>query len=74
MHRKALELFISMKDAIGAARSYNNMGYILRRNGDKAKALEAYSEVENILLDDDSDELIPCSDCFSQVASRFGRK
>ena len=59
MHRKALELFISMGDAIGAARSYNNMGYILRRNGDKIKALEAYSEVENILSGDDSDDLIP---------------
>ena len=59
MHRKALELFISMGDAIGAARSYNNMGYILRRNGDKTKALEAYSEVENILSGDDSDDLIP---------------
>ena len=59
MHRKALELFISMSDALGAARSYNNMGYILRRNGDKAKALEAYSEVENILQGDDSLDLIP---------------
>ncbi len=38
-----------MKDALGAARSYNNMGYILRRNGDKTKALEAYAEVEKIL-------------------------
>lgn len=59
MHRKALELFISMGDAIGAARSYNNMGYILRRNGDKAKALEAYGEVEKILSGNDSNELIP---------------
>ena len=50
--RKALELFISIGDAVGAARSYNNMGYILRR-GDKNKALEAYSEVENILSSDD---------------------
>jgi tetratricopeptide (TPR) repeat protein len=59
MHHKALELFISMSDALGAARSYNNMGYILRRNGDKVKALEAYSEVENILQGDDSLDLIP---------------
>ncbi len=59
MHRKALELFISMGDALGAARSYNNMGYILRRNGDKTKALEAYSEVESILQSNDSNELIP---------------
>ena len=59
MHRKALELFISMGDAIGAARSYNNMGYILRRNGDNVKALEAYGEVENILAGDNSNDLIP---------------
>ena len=59
MHRKSLELFISLGDALGAARSYNNMGYILRRNGDKSKALEAYSEVESILSDDDSLDLIP---------------
>ncbi len=59
MHRKALELFIKMGDAVGAARSYNNMGYILRRSGDKTKALEAYGEVESILSDDDSEELIP---------------
>lgn len=59
MHRKSLELFISMGDALGAARSYNNMGYILRRNGDKTQALEAYAEVEKILSEDDSLELIP---------------
>ena len=59
MHSKALELFISLGDAIGAARSYNNMGYILRRSGDNTKALEAYAEVENILSGDDSDSLIP---------------
>ena len=58
MHRKSLELFIEISDAVGAARSYNNMGYILRRSGDKVKALEAYSEVESILSDDDSEDLI----------------
>ncbi|MDP6864267.1 MAG: tetratricopeptide repeat protein [Candidatus Poseidoniaceae archaeon] len=59
MHRNALELFIKMGDAVGAARSYNNMGYIMRRGGDKVKALEAYGEVEAILSDDNSEELIP---------------
>ncbi len=58
MHRKSLELFIEIGDAVGAARSYNNMGYILRRSGDKVKALEAYSEVESILASDDSLSLI----------------
>ena len=55
MHRKALELFISMKDALGAARSYNNMGYILRRSGDNTKA---YAEVEKILSENDSLDLL----------------
>ena len=32
MHKEALEIFIKVKDAIGAARSYNNMGYLLRKN------------------------------------------
>ena len=59
MHSKALDLFIKIGDAVGAARSYNNMGYILRRSGDKSKALDAYIEVENILSGDKSTELIP---------------
>ena len=29
LHRKALEIQISIRDAVGAAKSYNNMGYIL---------------------------------------------
>tara|TARA_B100000989_G_scaffold172320_2_gene129131 strand:- start:5043 stop:7568 length:2526 start_codon:yes stop_codon:yes gene_type:complete len=59
MHKEALELYISMSDALGAARSYSNMGYILRRTGNKEKALEAYYEVEKILSEDDSEALIP---------------
>ena len=59
MHKEALELYISMNDALGAARSYSNMGYILRRTGNKEKALEAYSEVEKILSSDDAEVLIP---------------
>ena len=74
MHRKALELFISMGDAIGAARSYNNMGYILRRNGDKIKALEAYSEVENILSGDDSDDLIPAQIVLARALLDLGEQ
>lgn len=58
MHRDALQIFIRLKDAIGAARSYNNMGYILRRKNDKSKALESYSEVETILQEHDDSELI----------------
>jgi ATP/maltotriose-dependent transcriptional regulator MalT/DNA-binding MarR family transcriptional regulator len=58
MHREALEKFIQLEDAKGAARSYNNMGYLLRRKNDRAKALEAYGEVETILKETDGTELI----------------
>ncbi|HIF91235.1 MAG TPA: tetratricopeptide repeat protein [Candidatus Poseidoniales archaeon] len=58
MHRDALEKFIELDDAKGAARSYNNMGYLLRRRNDKTKALEAYGEVEKILSQSDSHELL----------------
>ena len=58
MHREALEKFIECGDAKGAARSYNNMGYLLRRKNDVSKALEAYGEVEKILSESDGVELI----------------
>ncbi|MEZ8079446.1 MAG: tetratricopeptide repeat protein [Candidatus Poseidoniaceae archaeon] len=58
MHRDALKKFIELDDAKGAARSYNNMGYLLRRRNDKPKALEAYAEVEKIISQSDSEELI----------------
>ena len=58
MHREALGKFIQLEDAKGAARSYNNMGYLLRRKNDRAKALEAYGEVEAILRESDGIELI----------------
>lgn len=58
MHRDALEQFIECGNARGAARSYNNMGYLLRRKNDIPKALEAYGEVEKILQDSPDDELV----------------
>ena len=58
MHKEALEIFIKQKDAVGAARSYNNMGYLLRRKNDNSKAIESYSEVERILGENDDPELI----------------
>ena len=58
MHKEALEIFIKQKDAVGAARSYNNMGYLLRRKNDNSKAIESYSEVERILGENDDSELI----------------
>lgn len=58
MHKEALEIFIKQKDAVGAARSYNNMGYLLRRKNDNSKAIESYSEVERILDENDEPELV----------------
>ncbi|HJL97842.1 MAG TPA: tetratricopeptide repeat protein [Candidatus Poseidoniaceae archaeon] len=58
MHHDALENFIQFGDAKGAARSYNNMGYLLRRKNDLAKALEAYGEVEAILKESKDTDLI----------------
>jgi len=74
MHTKALELFISMNNALGAARSYNNMGYILRRKGENDKALEAYSEVESILSSNDSPDLIPAQIVLARALLDLGQQ
>lgn len=58
MHNEALKNFIELGDARGAARTYNNMGYLLRRKNDRSKALESYGEVETILEQNDDVELI----------------
>ena len=58
MHNEALKNFIELGDAKGAARSYNNMGYLLRRKNDRSKALESYGEVEAILEQNKGAELI----------------
>jgi len=58
MHHEALKNFIELGDAKGAARTYNNMGYLLRRKNDRVKALESYGEVETILEQNDDIELI----------------
>jgi len=57
LHRKALEIQIAMRDAVGAARSYNNMGYIFRRRKDDRHALEVYGNVEKLLESEDDPEL-----------------
>ena len=59
MHSDALERFIKLKDSVGAARTYNNMGYIFRRQGNKTQAIKAYEEVETVLNSEiDNVELI----------------
>ena len=59
MHSDALERFIKLKDSVGAARTYNNMGYIFRRQGNKSQAIKAYDEVETVLKSEEKNvELI----------------
>ena len=57
LHKKALEMQIKLRDAQGAARSYNNMGYIFRRQRDNKRAIEVYGNVEELLESEDSPEL-----------------
>ena len=51
LHHKALAIYVELNDAKGASRTYNNIGYLFRRKSDRVKALEAYSDVESILLE-----------------------
>ena len=58
LHRQALELFIDTGDAKGAARTYNNMGYIFRHRKDTKRALEVYGNVEELLEAEADPELL----------------
>lgn len=57
-HKQALKHYIALGHAKWAARTYNNIGYLLRRKNERSKALEAYGEVEAILESSDDEELI----------------
>jgi tetratricopeptide (TPR) repeat protein len=57
-HKQALSSYIQQGDALWAARTYNNIGYLLRRKKERSKALEAYGEVESILSSSDEPSLI----------------
>ena len=57
-HKQALTSYIEQGNALWAARTYNNIGYLLRRKKERSKALEAYAEVESILSSDDDPSLI----------------
>ena len=57
-HREALKHYIALGHARWAARTYNNIGYLLRRKNERNKALEAYGEVEAILKDSKEDDLL----------------
>jgi tetratricopeptide (TPR) repeat protein len=70
LHRKALQIQThkDIRDAVGAARSYNNMGYIYRRRKDVRRALEVYGNVEDMLKLEDNPEL---SEARIRLASAF---
>ena len=68
LHKKALEMQIKLRDAQGAARSYNNMGYIFRRQRDNKRALEVYGNVEELL---DSEESSDITEARIRLASAF---
>jgi tetratricopeptide (TPR) repeat protein len=57
-HKDALKHYIDQGNAMWAARTYNNIGYLLRRKNERNKALEAYAEVETILAQSKGDELL----------------
>tara|TARA_Y100000588_G_scaffold385158_1_gene477860 strand:- start:1055 stop:3583 length:2529 start_codon:yes stop_codon:yes gene_type:complete len=57
LHRNALKIQIDIRDAVGAARSYNNMGSIFRRRKDLRRALEVYGNVEDLLEKEQVPEL-----------------
>ena len=58
MHREALESFIKLGDSQGAARTYNNMGVIFRRQKDTKRSLEVYENVEELLDSEDDYTLV----------------
>ena len=58
-HKQALKHYIELGDALWASRTYNNIGYLLRRKKERGKALEAYAEVEAILSSDQDAALLP---------------
>ena len=68
LHRQALEIQIAKRDAVGASRSYINMGYIFRRRRDTRHALEVYGNVEE-LLDTETDPSL--MDARVRLASAF---
>jgi tetratricopeptide (TPR) repeat protein len=68
LHRQALEIQIKTRDAVSAARSYNNMGYIFRRRRDNRHALEVYGNVEELLDSESNPELC---DSRIRLASAF---
>jgi tetratricopeptide (TPR) repeat protein len=68
LHRQALEIQIKTRDAVSAARSYNNMGYIFRRRRDNRHALEVYGNVEELLESESNPELC---DSRIRLASAF---
>ena len=57
LHRNALKIQVDIRDALGASKSYNNMGSIFRRRKDLRRAMEVYGNVEDLLEKEDNPEL-----------------
>ena len=57
LHRNALKIQVDIRDALGASKSYNNMGSIFRRRKDLRRAMEVYGNVEDLLEKEDAPEL-----------------
>ncbi len=68
LHRNALSIQIEIRDPVGAARTYNNMGHIFRRRKDTRRALEVYGNVEELLEKEEDPEL---NDARIRLASAF---
>jgi len=51
------KMISELRDAVGAAKSYNNMGYIFRRRKDIRHALEVYGNVEDLLKSENNPDL-----------------
>jgi len=59
LHLDALNIFNELSVSIWSARTYNNLGFLYRRKGDKNNARKAYSNVENILEAENNPSLAP---------------
>lgn len=57
LHLDALDIFNDLGDSIWSARTYNNIGFLYRRKGDKSSARKAYANVENILKSENDPSL-----------------
>lgn len=71
-NREALTLAMEIKDTLGMAKSYNNLGHIYRNHGALDQALEYYVTSENLFRQiDDADGL---GSVFNNIGTIYGYK